>query len=273
MKYEGIYKGDQLSNDQYHGEKEHLSSSNLKLLLKDVEKFYDEKILGNRVVKDIPAFAEGSLVHGMILEPHLIDEEFVMFDGFRKAGKVWQNFKNAEVAGKNRTILSKPAWKRCEALVAAYRQNKTAVKMVNSCDKELSLFMNIDGIPLKVRADCINIEEGYIADVKTTSFDTDVESFKYTMKDFGYALSAALYCQLFEAHFGKPFQFYFIVLGKKDRSCEVYKTSKETRAQGDREVRKALKIYKECKKTEIWKNKKIDILKAKEYDNYEILTV
>ena len=41
MEYKGIYKT--LSNSDYHKEEKHLSSSNLKLLLKDTEKFYKEK--------------------------------------------------------------------------------------------------------------------------------------------------------------------------------------------------------------------------------------
>ena len=44
MEYKGIYKT--LSNDNYHAEEKHLSSSNLKMLLKDPSKFYKEKILG-----------------------------------------------------------------------------------------------------------------------------------------------------------------------------------------------------------------------------------
>ena len=46
MEYKGIYKT--LSNKKYHEEQKHLSSSNLKLLLKDSQKFYKEKILGER---------------------------------------------------------------------------------------------------------------------------------------------------------------------------------------------------------------------------------
>ena len=200
---DGIYVGDELSNNDYHAEKEHLSSSNLKMLLKDVEKFHKEKILGEcGPQKDIPAFAEGSLVHGMILEPHLLDKEFLCFDGFRKAGKVWQSFKDDEVSGAGRTILSKPQWKRCENLVTGYKSNNTAVNMVDSCEKEFSVFGELDGVPLKARADLINVEEGFIADIKTTSYDTDVDSFKFTMKDFGYALSASLYCSMFEQYYG-----------------------------------------------------------------------
>ena len=281
-KYKGIYKGDDLSNADYHVEQEHLSSSNIKDLIAEkskfgeklwgIEKFYQEKILGNRKTLQKDVFDEGSLVHGLILEPHLVDEEFVQFPGMRKAGAAWTAFVTAEQSGKNRTILSKPQWMRCVNLVKGYNANSTAVDIVKSCDKELSLFNTIEDVPLKVRADLINIDEGYIGDIKTTSYDTDVDSFKFTMKDFGYATSAALYLKLFEEHFGKPFYFMFVVLGKKDRSCEIYRLSAESRAVGDREIFKAMKLYKKCKKSGIWKIEKPNILK-KEYKDYEILEV
>ncbi len=245
----GIYKGDELSNNDYHGEKDHFSSSNIKDLISTVnkwnspvwgvEKFYKEKVLHEKEPqKEKAVFSEGSLVHGMILEPHLVDEEFVCFDGFRKAGKVWQAFQKAEKEGKNRTILSKPQWMRCLKMVENFNKNKTAVELVKSCSKELSLFGELDGIPIKVRADCINIEEGYIVDIKTSSYDVDLDSFKFTMKD-----------------------------------CEVYKISKGTREKGDRKVFEDLKKYKECSKTVIWKNEKKSLLTVREYDNYEIKEV
>lgn len=270
--FKGIYTGDVLSNDEYHGEKDHNSSSNLKQLLKDPALYYKEKILNQKEIKELACFSEGSLVHGMILEEHLVNEEFAKYEGMRKIGKDWDRFKAAEKAGKNRTILSKPQWIRCENLVKGYKLNKTAVKMVDSCDKEFSLFLELQNVKCKVRADLINIDEGYIADIKTTSYDTDVDQFKFTIKDFSYELSAAFYCAAFEEHYGKPFDFYWIVLGKRDRSCEIYKMSKDLRGKGDRMVNKALGLYKQCKESGIWKLEKKS-LKVKEYENYEILEI
>ena len=269
--FKGIY--DDLTNEEYHSEKKHLSSSNLKQLLKDVAKFYDEKVLGNRVNVQKNAFDEGSLAHCYILEPHMLDVDFAIYPGFRKSGKEWESFKSSEQAGLNRTILSKPQQKRVQNWVKGYQKNETAVKLIEPCKAELSLFGEMDSVPIKVRADGINIEEGYIADVKTTAYDTDVDSFKQTVKDFGYDLSAALYSAMFEIHFKKRFDFYFVVLGKKDCSCEVFKLSEESRKKGLMEIKKALSLYKKCVKLGEWKSEpKIEFL-AKEYGDYEILEV
>jgi len=50
----------EVSNHDYHADTKYMSSSNLKLLLKDREKFYREKILGEREQKSSNAFDVGS---------------------------------------------------------------------------------------------------------------------------------------------------------------------------------------------------------------------
>jgi hypothetical protein len=270
MKYEGIVE---ISNEDYHAQKEHLSSSNLKTLLKDVEKFYKEKILGEReeVSKSTQAnFDDGTLAHTLILEPHLFDEEFVVFDGLRKAGKAWDDFKAAN-EGSGKILISKAQLRKVKMWVEAYEKLPTAVELVKGGKPELTLFGELQDVPVKVRADYINTDKGYIADVKTTSGLTDVDNFKYTIDSFSYQLSASLYCQMFEKHFKKPFEFYFIVLGKRDCSCEVFKLSKKSRVEGDKMVRMALEKFKFCKENDKWENE------IEEDDNnvgdYEILEV
>lgn len=266
----GIIKD--LSNEDYHGEKKHLSSSNLKVLLKDPAKFYDEKILGNRKPMVSNALDEGSLAHAYILEPHVIPDEFAMWEEFRKANpagtKKWDEFK---AANEGKIIISKPQRKRVESWVEGYHRNKTAVSLIEDCEPELSLFGELNNVPIKVRADGINVEGGYIIDVKTTAFETDVDSFKMTIQQFQYDLSAALYCEMFKEHYGKEFDFYFVVLGKRDSSCEVFKLSENSKNKGLSMVRRALAKYKKCVESGDWSS--VDKLEKKIYNNYEILEV
>jgi hypothetical protein len=252
-KYEGIVD---VNNEEYHSEKEHISSSNFKTLLKDTEKFYDQKILGNREEHSKATqanFDDGTLAHTLVLEPHMFEKEFAMFDGLRKAGKDWENFK-IEHKDSGKVLISKAQLRKVNMWVDAYKNMPTAVELVSGGKPELALFGELEGVPVKVMADYINADKGYIADVKTTSGFTDVDSFKHTIESFSYQLSAALYCQMFEKHYGKPFDFYFIVLGKRDKSCEVFKLSKKSRAEGNGMVRKALEIYKRCKESGDWSN-------------------
>jgi len=265
-KFKGIYTD--LSNNDYHGEKDHLSSSNLKTLLHDIEKFYQEKILGNKIQEQKAVFDEGNYCHSLILEPEQIDMEYAFFTGFRKTGKDWEIFKEAN---KDKIILSKPQKHRVESWVENYKKHETAVELLKDCRHEVSLFGEFNGVPVKVRADSINVEKGYIADIKTSAYDTDVDSFKLVVENREYDLSAALYCSMFELYYRKPFDFYFVVLGKNDGQCEVYKASKETIKVGSMKVVSALNIFKKCNKSGIWtKDKKSDILEKGDYEIKEV---
>jgi hypothetical protein len=282
-----LYLSSELNNNEYHAEKYHSSSSNLKDLITTkpgrwhkegelwgIEKFHKEKVLHEKGEPKVSnAFDEGSLAHCLILEPHLLDEEFAVYPGFRKAGKDYLDFKAREVSSQNRTIVSKSQYKKVESWVKGYEKNGTAVDLLKGCEFESSLFCTMDGVKVKVRADAINVEQGYIADVKTTSYDTDVDSFANTVLDFKYQLSGALYCKAFEQYYGKPFDFYFVVLGKKDRSCEVFKLGAKSMGDGLDMVRKALSTYKKCEKSGIWKNNSIAKSSVKCYDDYEIQEV
>ena len=266
MEYKGIYKT--LSNDKYHAEQKHMSSSNLKMLLKDTQKFYKEKILGEREPLKGAFLDEGNYAHSLILEPHLIPEEYLFFEGNRKAGKDWKAFE-AENKDSDKIILSAPQKLRVENWVESYKKRPEAVDLVSGSDKEYSLFSEMLGVPLKVRADVINIEKGFIADVKTTASDPDVDTFKFTVEQYGYALSAALYVDMFSRKYDKPFDFYFIVLGKRTMTCEVYKASDLTLGKGRKKVLDAVKIYKSCMESGKWDNEQ----EVKPITDYEILEV
>jgi hypothetical protein len=257
MEYKGIYKT--LSNDAYHAEEKHLSSSNLKMLLKDTNQFYKEKILGEREPLKGAFLDEGSYTHSLILEPHLVPEEYVFFDGNREE----------EHKDSGKIILSAPQKAKVESWVDAYNKRPEAVDLVKGADKEFSLFAEMLGVPLKVRADIINIDKGYIADVKTTASDPDLDTFKFTVEQYGYDLSAALYTDLFSRRYEKPFDFYFIVLGKRTMTCEVYKVSDLTLGKGRKKVMDAVKIYKGCLESGKWDNEK----EIKPITDYEILEV
>lgn len=262
-----------ISNADYHADNTYLSSSNLKLLIKDREKFYKEKILGEREPqKENPAFDEGSLTHAMILEPEVINDEFAFFDGFRKIGKDYEIFK-ADEANLGKIIISKPQRMRCEKYFRSYTKNPVAGDLVEGGEPEHTVCVMLNDVPIKIRTDYINIDKGYIADVKTSGYPVDVDTFKHTIDTYDYQLSAALYCMAAEAFYGKPFDFYFIAIGKKDNSCEVYKTSDKTMNLGKHMVLKALKIYKECVKTGVWKNPGSEVLEVENRKDYEILEV
>jgi hypothetical protein len=261
------------TNAEYHGDKRFLSSSSYKLLLKDPSKFEEEFIKGNRPEissRTQNIFDEGTLAHSLILEPDTVEHEFEFFQGFRKSGKDWEDFK-LQHQDSNKILMSKAQKIKVERWVAACQKRELVLKLIEGGFPEHTIAGDFLGIPTKVRADYINVDKGYIVDVKTTSYGSDVDSFIHTVNDFGYDISAALYCKLFGDYYNKDFSFYFYVLGKRDASCEVFKASEATLQKGLGKLREAASLYKKCKKTGIWKvSGKHEIV---ENEDYEILEV
>jgi exodeoxyribonuclease VIII len=240
-------------NSDYHADRKYLSSSVLKSVYKSLDNYYNEYILGNK--REISsstqsAFDLGSLVHSYILEPDKTLNDFAFFTGFRKAGKEYEEFLESQKTGK--TVVSSAQKQQAEAMIESFKTCDAAKNLISNGFAEQTICGSLKGVPIKVRFDWINVEAGYIADVKTTSYPSDKESFKLTIDGLSYNLSAALYCAMAEQFYGKKFDFYFIVLSKKDRTCDVFKTSEETMQTGLDMVYKALAKYKKAKETNVW---------------------
>jgi hypothetical protein len=114
------------------------------------------------------------------------------------------------------------------------------------------LCVELEGLPIKVRADWVNIEKGYIVDVKTSSKPIDKGGVIDSCNQYDYYLSAALYKMAFEKHYKRKFDFYWIFLGKYEKGCEVYKMSEKSFKRGESRVQTAFDVYKECSKNDSW---------------------
>lgn len=253
----------QSSNEEYHRNKTHLSSSSLKQLLRDPGQFYEEWVLGNRPPEvETAAFTEGTLVHCLILEPEKV-VEYVIYPGLRKTGKAYEEFCEAN---KGKTIVSAAQMLRAEKLYKAYAAMEVATNLATNGLPEHTMLGNVLGLDMKTRADYI-VPGKYIVDVKTTAQASDRDLFKYTVEDYGYDLSAALYCEVALQNYGAEHDFYWLVLSKDDGQCHVYKASETTLAKGKTLMYKAIKMYQKCLETNNWtKTEKTDF----STQNYEV---
>jgi hypothetical protein len=244
----GINKG--LSNAAYHSETQHLSSSNLKLLLSSPQEFYQQKILGNKPEQQNSSALElGSYVHSLILEPELVAQEYAMFSGWRKQGAEFDAFKEAN---QGKAIISQPQAHNGQRLAKTVQACPPALDLLKGGEAELSIACELHGVKAKMRADYLNIEQKYIVDVKTTRWPSNPDTFKRTVKDLGYELSAAYYAAIAGTALGGVFDFYWLVISKTDYECQVYKASSQTMAEGTTLVYKALALYKQCLNTSVW---------------------
>lgn len=262
------------SNAEYHADRKYKSSSVLKTALNSLEEYHRRYILGEpKPISNQGALDEGTLVHTALLEPELYNDSFVLFDGWKKAGKEYDAFLSNLSAGDTRIVISAPQKHRIEKLVKLAKSHLTYTSMLAGGEAEQTICGILHDIPIKVRFDYINVKKGFIFDVKTTGYSGDVEVFKLTTKDLSYDLSAALYLSMAEIYYGKPFEFYFGVLSKRDETANVYKLSQKTRLEGARKVLDACLKLKKAQETGIWTETAVEETAELGTSEYEILEV
>lgn len=241
-------------NSTYHADRKYLSSSVLKTVLESLEKYKNYYILGLKPETSSSSqnnFDVGTLLHSMILEPDTVETEFNYYKGMRKAGAEFESFL-ANCQKPHLPVISINQRKVAQDCMDAYNKHTVAKALVRNGFAEQTICGTLHGVPIKTRFDWINVEEGYIADVKSTGYGSDLETFKATCDSFKYPLSGALYTAMAEQFYGKKFTFYYIVLSKKDKTCDVYKTSTATMAAGKAAVKKACEKYLLAKSTNNW---------------------
>lgn len=244
----------QISSADYHADRQFLSSSVLKKIYEDPSQYYKEYILGEAgpSISNQAALIEGSATHTIILEPHLFNEEFVVYEGLRKSGEAYDKFVQSMEPTDRRSILSKPQLMRVRSYEKAFYSRPEAAELTKTGFAEQTICAMLHGVPVKIRCDFIDPERGIIADIKTTGKPASLDIFKETLEGLKYHLSGALYCAVAEQYYGRPFTFYFQVISKQDLLCDVYKLSESSRRKGDEMVKKACELYKTCLKSNNW---------------------
>ena len=193
---EGVIYG--MSDEDYHKQlsrEEHFySSSQLKTMLEDPQKFYEQYILGKKeptppAMQD--AFDVGTVAHTAVLEPDKLKGSYVKFDGTRK-GKAWEEFQEKN---EGKLILTKKMVEQANNAIKAIRKSAIAMNAFNDPNgqAEVSFFLeDFHGIRVKIRTDWLLSPS--IDDLKTTTGNVrDVVKIKNKIKQLNYDLSAALY--------------------------------------------------------------------------------
>ena len=256
-----------IPNKVYHGDDFFTSSTAVKMLYYDIAKYEREYINKEKEDKpDNPAFAIGSYVHSLLLEPDMVEAEYAFFPGFDGRTSGYQEFKRNN-AGK--TVITQAQKMQVDKMLLAFRKHPVAPGMLEGGKNELTLCVDLFGVPVKVRFDHVDIDKGYILDIKTSGYEVDYDTFK--MQGIGnlkYEVSAGLYTLAAEEHFGKPFDFYFGVLSKKTYDTEVFKTGVATMSNGKVRCKIGLERLKHYREQGQWPDSATK--KTAATSNYEI---
>lgn len=235
-----------MTNESYHEDNGFLSSSRIKLILQSPEMYFKKYI--KKEVKDESSdiFDTGTAIHARILEPDVYAQTVVFFNGTRR-GKVWDEFKAANVG---KLILGDMQKMQLDRMYESFIKSDLGPKLISGGQSEVSLFTQLNGFDIKVRADYLNVNEGKIFDLKSTSGIISEEKFKYNLESklYGYDLQAALYVDAY-GNFSKfkkytQFEFYWIVMSKDFDDIKFFKASDTLIAQGREKYIRALELIK-----------------------------
>lgn len=263
----------QMSNEEYHGERDHISSSGLKLMLKDPKSYYEQYVLGIRQ-ESTQAMDFGTYIHALILEPDTVEEEFAIWEGAQRRGKDYEEF---EKANKNKIILTRSQVEQADVFLTAYEESSIVIgkhgyeeavpipTFFEDGVPEESMFAEIDGVKVKARFDYRREFDdfGSINDIKTTSYAVNgVEDAVKICGFYDYDLSAALYVDVAKEVTGKEHDFYFLFCSKKDGKFSLFRASKEFLDVGRKKYKEAISRIKRARETGIYYDNKIPEIPA-----------
>ncbi len=252
-----------LSNGDYHGDTEFLSSSSLKLLLKDERAFYKQYIEKQKWGPDNKrALDTGTYIHSLVLEPTTISQCYALYTKIRR-GKEWDAFRDAN---KGKIIIGKDDFELGAKIQTYLRQRPELKNFISDIEPEVSLGCELEGIKIKVRADALKHTEKNVAiiDVKTTISPLRDSSLAKVVESYDYDLSAALYVDAFATINESPGPFYLYFIRKKPVDVLIYRISDELLDNGRRKYKDAIKKYKHNLKTDDWCDNSIRTLDLNE---------
>lgn len=238
---------------QYHSDKEALSCSMLKPLLESPAHFQANMLSQNKSTK---AMDFGSLVHGLVLEPHLIGNDFSIYPGIAD-GRA-SEYKDFLAKNSSRLVIDEPTFARArkvaEKILHRVVFGRPFGDFVTEGIPEASIYVEepTTGLLLRTRLDLYHPE--YSFDLKTTrhglisAFVRDAVDMHYDFQAFMYTIARSLY----EGR-SKPAKFVFIAAETEEpNSIHQIIAGESFMNNGARKFQDVLSVYYACMQTGFW---------------------
>lgn len=191
----------------------------------------------------------GSLYHKYILERDDFWNDYFIFDESKRpepnktmaatANKEW---KNGLLQNEKREIIEAEEYAQAEKMGSQLQENNPYVfELLKGCKKEVSLYVKLNmgeygTHSFKCRFDAINVEKGYILDLKTAQ-DASPFGFSRDAGKYCYHIQAAFYMFLAKRAFNKDFKMYFAAQETKQPfNSALYNVSEVMRSRGENEL-------------------------------------
>ena len=212
----------------YYGEmsKLALSSSSIKLLLSSPKTYNYISKYGS---PESDALRAGWLFHTCILEPDVFHAQHFV-DVQSKNTKAYKLAK--EEHGKVFTIKEKNT---AEKMADAFYRNEKAKSYITDCEFEVPIVGNVMDYPFRGKADVLS--DNRLVDLKTT---TDIKSFPYAAKKYGYDVQVYIYCELFQI----PYEnFTFVAIDKGSLDIGIFHVSEDFYLSGKQKTKEGVNRY------------------------------
>lgn len=246
-------KNSYIGDADYHRDREYISSSGLKTILKDPRKFYEVYVKNVRQV--VPprlqeAFDFGTYLHSLVCEPDTVIDKYSV--GEVSDGKDFISTEHADLAVKLLDALSET---KQRISIPEYSDSIELADLFNGGEAECTFAQIVDGVKIKVRCDYRRQFDtfGIIQDVKTTSqpIGTD-HAINKIVKSLDYELSAALYKDVVDMATGIEHDFYWIWFSKKSLEVRMTAMTPEQYQRGRSMYKAAISKLKEARRTGIY---------------------
>ena len=223
-----------------------INQSLLKKLLVSPKQFKYER---DNPRPDAPHFRVGRLAHTLILEPHLVDEHYALYEG-RRAGKAWQEF---QVENQDKTILNRTELTKCEGIARAVLGCPEAVRHFRApieIERALRWFDEETGAECKARLDVIGRA---VVDIKTSASLTP-RRFERAAVDYGYHIQCAFYHDgaLANGYELQTLPVLIAVDSAPPHDVIVYQVPEHVIEFGREEYRRLLSLYIQCEANDHW---------------------
>lgn len=249
-----------MSNADYHALPS-VSSSQLKTILRSPAHYKAAYLSGAPRKEPTASMVLGSLTHTLFLEPEQYGSEYIIapkWDARTTEGKA---IRAAFIdAAEGKTVIDADQLATAQAMADALCGHQIHEAMTGG-HAEASIFWTDDqtGLACRIRPDyhiapCDMWPTGLIIDVKSTD-DARADAFARTCVIFGYDLSAAMYCDGFQTHYGtdEPPLFLLLVVERDSpHAVACYECSPEMLDKGSEKYRKALELLTICKLSGEW---------------------
>jgi hypothetical protein len=237
-----------LTNDVYRSHPA-VSQSELKEILRSPAHYLHKK---NNPTPSSSAMEFGTMFHTLLLEPQNFNVPLAP-EGVKrnKDGAVAKKQEGYEDWWSD--ALHEDTYLRLIDMVNAVKAHPEFA-LIEKGLIEQSVFWECEGVLLKARPDIINVNAGYVLDIKTTALDAREHSFKSSNRKYNYAFQAYTYMQAYKAVTGKDcYSFYFMVVESlPPHGVMLYEIinnddGSDFYTQGKMEFENALRDYNQCK--------------------------